>query len=107
MENSPEVKAFILKNQDLFWHIPKSRLEFISHNVLVEYILNYGDYNSVKELFELLGTDYVARIFFEANKNPDRTNYNRLAKHFFTLYFKRNAPKYFEQRTSRASAFNQ
>ena len=52
--NSPEVKSFIRKHSDLFWYIPDEQKESISHDVLVEFILNYGDMEAVKELFQML-----------------------------------------------------
>ncbi|HRO76736.1 MAG TPA: hypothetical protein PLP27_11380 [Crocinitomicaceae bacterium] len=90
MENSKEIKTFIRKNRELFWHISDSKVEDISLDVLVEYIINYGDYDSVKELFNLLGTDTVATIF-RKNTQSSRNNYNKLNRHFFEIYFNRHA----------------
>lgn len=41
--NSPEVKEFIRKHSSLFWNISDDKKEEISEDVLVEFILNYGD----------------------------------------------------------------
>ncbi|MEN9302466.1 MAG: hypothetical protein RL264_895 [Bacteroidota bacterium] len=88
--NSERVKSFIRKNKELFWHIPKSKVEDISNEVLVEYVINYGDYDAVKEMIDLLGISEVAEIFRKNSQNG-RSNYNRLNKHFFNLYFNRHA----------------
>lgn len=91
MENTQEVKSFIRKNRNLFWHIPDSKVENISKDVLVEYILNYGDYDAVKELIALLGIDEVATIFYRNSVPSKKSNYNKINKHFFNLYFNRHA----------------
>ncbi len=92
--NSPEVKSFIRKHSDLFWYIPDEQKESISHDVLVEFILNYGDMEAVKELFQILGTKAAAEHFFKSINLSDRRkgNYHELTLNYFTLLFKRYAP---------------
>jgi hypothetical protein len=65
MENSPEIKQFIKENSSLFWYFKEEEKENIDHEILVEFILNFGDEKSVKKLFDLLGIDYVADIFYK------------------------------------------
>lgn len=93
--NSPEIKKFIRENEHLFWYIKKDKLEEISHPVLVEFILNFGSAKAVKKLFELLGIDYVADIFYAHTIPGKRTNYFPLTIHYFNLYFKRHASRNF------------
>jgi hypothetical protein len=93
--NSPEIKQFIRENASLFWYIREDAKENISHEVLVEFILNYGDENSVKKLFDLLGIEKVAEIFYKQThkEHPierNRINYFPLVRNFFDLYFKKN-----------------
>lgn len=90
MENSPEIKQFIKENSDLFWYIPENEKQNISHEVLVEFILNYGTLESVKKLIRLLGIESVAGIFFKQT-NRTRVNYHKRTIHFFNLYFHRHA----------------
>ncbi len=90
MENTPEIKAFIRENSALFWYFKEDEKENINHEILVEFILNFGDDKSVKKLFELLGIDYVADIFYKQT-NRQRVNYFPQVSHFFNLYFKRYA----------------
>ena len=64
--NSSEIKAFIRKHSSLFWYIPEDKKEDISEDILVEFILNYGSLEDVKELFRIMGIKRVAEIFFES-----------------------------------------
>jgi hypothetical protein len=91
--NSPEVKAFIRQHSALFWYIPEDKKEDISPDILVEFILNYGDMRAVKELFSICGIQNVADIFFSSINMSERRkgNYNELTINFFTLLFNRNA----------------
>ena len=93
--NSPEVKQFIRENASLFWYIREDAKENISHETLVEFILNYGDEKIVKKLFDLLGTEKVAEIFYKQTHKTNsiaknRVNYLRSVKNYFDLYFQRN-----------------
>ena len=67
--NSPEIKAYIKKHSSLFWYIPEDKKEDISHEVLVEFILNYGSMDDVKELFRIMGIKKVAEFFFQSLNN--------------------------------------
>jgi hypothetical protein len=89
--NSPEVKEFIRKHSALFWYIPEDKKEDISHDVLVEFILNYGDMEAIKELFKILGISAVADHFFKSVNLSERRkgNYFELTLNYFTLLFKR------------------
>jgi hypothetical protein len=88
--NTPEIKQFIRENSSLFWYFKEDEKENINHEILVEFILNYGDDKSVKKLFELLGIDYVANIFYKQTNRP-RVNYQNRTAHFFNLYFRKYA----------------
>ncbi|CEG11018.1 conserved hypothetical protein [groundwater metagenome] len=92
MTNSPEIKAFIRENSTLFWWIKEEEKENIDTKFLVEQILNYGDEKNVKKLFELVGIDKVADIFYEQT-SPERmrVNYFPQVINFFRIYFNKNA----------------
>ncbi|MFN3315969.1 MAG: hypothetical protein ACK40K_04090 [Raineya sp.] len=83
----------IEKHKFLFWYMDKSKIHTISDAVVVEFILNYGDIQAVKDLLEVLGKEQVARIFAESIKKP-RNNYFPQVKNFFHLYFQKNVPEY-------------
>lgn len=90
MENR---SAFIANYQQLFWYFDKSKLDSISDAVLVEFILNYGDLEAVKRLFEVLGKENVAKEFSKTIQN-NRTNYFPQVSNFFNLYFRKYVPQY-------------
>jgi len=89
--NSPEIKAFIRKNSHLFWYTPGDKKEEISHEFLVETILNYGDMNAVIQLFHLLGIKKVSKIFFDSINLSKRRrgNYNEITISYFDHVFKK------------------
>ena len=91
--HSPEIKAFIRSHSALFWSIPEDKKEEISEEVLVEYILNYGDMKSIRRLIDLLGMKQVADIFFRSVNLSERrkNNYHELTLNYFTLFFQRYA----------------
>lgn len=95
MENSPELKALIRKNAQLFWYIKEDKKEEMSLPVVVEFFLNYAQKEDIKELFRIVGLDTVADVFFkQLNAWGVRSNYLPVVQNYFTLYFKKYAPKY-------------
>ncbi len=91
--NSPEIKAYIKKHSSLYWYIPEDKKEDISKEVLVEFILNYGTMEDVKELFRIMGIKEVSEVFFRSLNKSERKkgNYYELTRHYFTLFFNRYA----------------
>lgn len=88
--NSPEIKAFIREQSALFWWIKPEEKENIAIDFLVETILNYGNEESVKKLFDLVGLKQVAEIFYRQTARP-RVNYHVRTVAYFTRYFQRYA----------------
>jgi hypothetical protein len=84
-------KQFLSKHQDLFWHFDKTKLENLSLDIVVEYVLNYGDENSVRELLDVFGLEKVANIFSKNTAEGRRVNYFPEVQNFFTIYFNRHA----------------
>jgi len=91
--NTPEIKQYIHQNSALFWYIPENKKEEISLELLVETILNYGDMNAIKQLFNLLGLKEVAKLFFNSIATSDRRkgNYQELSLNYFNLLFRKYA----------------
>lgn len=83
----------IEKYQHLFWYFDKNKLNEMSDNVLVEFILNYGDMQALKDIFITFEKKEVAKIFYQAIQN-ERNNYFPQVKNFFNLYFQKNVPEY-------------
>lgn len=88
--NTHEIEAFIIENKNLFWWIPEKDKTNISNNLLVETILNFGNEESVRKLFDLIGIKQVARIFYQQTQRQ-RINYHPRTINFFRLYFKKHA----------------
>jgi len=88
---SEELKQYISEHKNLFWYTPESKLHTISDSFLVETVLNYGDMNAVRSLFEIMGIKTVAKIFFDGINMSERrkNNYNELTLNYFTLLFNR------------------
>jgi len=87
---SPELKDFIRRNSSLFWYIPEDKKEYISDEYLIETILNYGSLDDFKELKNLLGEDYISKVFLGL-EGRKKLNYFPEIYNFFNLYFTRNA----------------
>jgi hypothetical protein len=85
--NSPEIKQYIREHSNLFWYTPEDKKEEISTEFLVETILNYGDKDEVIELFDLMGINKVAQVFFNSINLSDRRkgNYHEITVNYFTL----------------------
>jgi hypothetical protein len=96
--NSPEIKRFIHKNSNLLWYIPDDKKEDISHELLLETILNYGTLDDVKELFKIMGINQAAMIF-SGLQGRKKKNYYPEIYNFFSLYFKKYASGNIESRT--------
>lgn len=79
---------FVRQRKHLFWST--KNYDGLSHSVIVEGVLNYGDMNDVRELIALLGLQEVAKIFYENTSRP-RINYRPEVKNYFQLYFKKYA----------------
>lgn len=82
---------FIHYNKPLFWYTPEDQLDQISDEFLVETILNYGDLDQVRELFDILTIQKVAKIFHKQTGEGMRSNYKPRTQYFFTHYFKAHA----------------
>ena len=69
---------------------PEEDKEAISIESVVEAILNYGNEQSVKHLFHIVGIQQVADIFYHQIAGP-RPNYFPQVTNFFDLYFQKHA----------------
>ena len=93
--NSPEIKQYIREHSNLFWYTPEDKKEEISTEFLVETILNYGDKDAVVQLFDLMGINKVAQVFFDSINQSTRRkgNYHETTVNYFTLVFKKYAQR--------------
>lgn len=83
-----DIKTFIKKRPYLIWHT--KNFENLSDEIIVESVLNYGDFNDAKKMISILGIEKTAGIFRkEARKK--RNNYRPEIKNYFQLYFNKYA----------------
>jgi hypothetical protein len=95
--HSPEMKEFIKEIGGYFWWVPESAKENLSTDAITEAVLNYGTIKEVKKLFDLVGIDNVAEIFYRKTSGF-RTNYFPLVKNYFELYFGKYVSGYINKR---------
>jgi hypothetical protein len=89
--NSPEIRQFIREHSNLFWYTPEDKKEDISHEFLVETILNYGSLEDVRELVKLMGIRQLATVFF-GMQGRKKMNFYPEIYNFFSLVLRRYAP---------------
>jgi hypothetical protein len=79
-----DIHDFIKQKPYLVWHV--KNLDNLSEESIVEHTLNYGDFDDVRKLFEILTIEKVAEIFRKQIKKK-RSNYTPKVKNYFTLLF--------------------
>lgn len=82
------IKKFIKQRPYLMWYIKD--LDNVSEASIVEHTLNYGDFDDVKKMINILTIKKVSRIFNKQIKQS-RNNYNPKIANYFKLYFKKYA----------------
>lgn len=86
-----KLENFIKKRPHLIWYT--RNYEGLSAESIVEAVLNYGNWEDVQMLIQILGIKKVAEIF-RAKSKPGkwgRTNYRPEVKNYFQLYFNKYA----------------
>lgn len=79
----------IIKNKPyLAWYINQSTE--LSDEVVLEQVLNYGDWDDVSNFISIQGMTKTAELFTKTNEK-DRSNYRPEIANYFTLYFKKHA----------------
>ena len=85
-------EKYIADHAALFWYTPEAKKKDISDSLVVETILNYCTMDDVKALFNMMGMDKVAEVFFAA-KGRQKLNYFPQIYNYFTLVFNRYVPQ--------------
>lgn len=93
MKEAEELKQFARDRSYLFWDVKD--VEAVSVSVIVEKVLNYGNFDDFRELVRILGIDEIAEIFQEQLNSP-RCNYRPEIKNYFSLYFKKYTSRSFK-----------
>ena len=82
------INNFIKKRPYLVWGT--KNYNHLSEEVIVENVLNYGDFDDVKKMLAILGVKKTALIF-KKQTSGKRNNYRPKIKNYFNLYFKKYA----------------
>ncbi len=82
-----KLQKFTKKRKYLFWDV---HLDGLDEPAVVERILNYGDWDDVQEMFEVIGIKRAAEIFKKQTAEA-RNSYRRQIKNYYTMYFKKYA----------------
>jgi Cys-tRNA synthase (O-phospho-L-seryl-tRNA:Cys-tRNA synthase) len=94
MERTQAIKDFIREHKALFWYSPGDKGETVSDELLVESVLNYGNMDDVRKLFEIMSIYTVAAIFRQMMETGrKRLNYFPEVSNYFELYFDKYAPR--------------
>jgi hypothetical protein len=88
---SEALKDFIRERAVLFWYSLDDKTETVSDELLVETILNYGDLDAIRKLFDIMGIQKTAAIF-RGMTGRKKLNYFPEIWNFFNLYFNRYVP---------------
>lgn len=81
------INTFIKTKSKLFWDIKDPK--HLSNFVIVERVLNFGDYEDIKTLINIFGLKETARLFFH-EADSKRSNYRPEIKNYFKLYFSKH-----------------
>ena len=82
------IHDFIKQRKHLIWYV--KNYDALDEAAILEATLNYGTWEDVQILFEIIGIKQAAKIF-KNQINGFRTNYNKKTQHFFNLYFNKYA----------------
>lgn len=82
------LQDFIKKRPYLVWST--KNYDALNNEVIVEAVLNYGNWDDFKKMIKILGLKKTARIFREKSKQK-RCNYRPEVKNYFNLYFNKYA----------------
>jgi metal-responsive CopG/Arc/MetJ family transcriptional regulator len=86
--DNSKLKKFIKSKPNLVWYV--KNVDNLSIESIVEHTLNYGDWDDIKELINVLGIKTVASIF-KKQITSKRNNYKPEIINYFNLFFKKNA----------------
>ena len=82
------IHEFIKKRPHLVWYVRD--LNVLSDGAIVEAVLNYGNWDDVKELIRIIGVKKTADIFNRQIRQK-RVNYDAKILNYFKLYFSKYA----------------
>lgn len=84
------IHDFIKKRKYLIWYV--CDYDVLSAESIVEATLNYGDWDDVQTLIEIVGIKKMAEIFRNQTSQAGvRCNYKKKIINYFNLYFQKYA----------------
>lgn len=81
---------FIKERPYLVWYV--NNFDALDEESILEHTLNYGEFEDIEKLFEIMTINKAANIFRKTLQKK-RNNYNKKVKNYFTLYFDKYAPR--------------
>lgn len=88
MITSMDIHEFIKERKYLIWYV--NDYDKLDNRAIVEATLNYGDWDDVQKLIEILGIKKMANIFKQQIEKY-RCNYDLATINYFKLYFAKYA----------------
>lgn len=82
------IQKFIKQRPYLVWYVKDPNR--LNDEAIVEHVLNYGNWEDVRKMIDILGVKKTAKIFSKQAKQK-RCNYHKKTKSYFTLYFNKHA----------------
>jgi hypothetical protein len=83
-------REVIDQNKGLFWD--QKNLDNMSTELIVERILNLGEFDSILKMIDIVGIDKTAKIFSK-KISRDRHNFSPKTANYFKLFFKKYAQR--------------
>ena len=78
MAHSQQIINFIKRNDHLFWYTPMEEKQNISEQMLVEFIINFGTLENIKELIQLYGVPKMQKLLLEFKDRKKQNIYPEL-----------------------------
>lgn len=85
--NTPDIQKYIHEHGSLFWYIPTAKKVVISHELLIETIMNYGTMDDIRQMFRIVGIERVA-VVFHGLEGRKKLNYQPEIYNFLSLILK-------------------
>ena len=88
------IHEFIKERPYLVWYVKD--LDKLDESSIVEHVLNYGDWDDVQNMIQILGMEKTAEIFRRKSIGDKfgRQNYRPEIKNYFNLYFNKHATQH-------------
>jgi hypothetical protein len=106
MIDNKKILKIIQSNRCYWWDCDPKKLNDLDFTAIVEGMLNYADFESIKELVEIAGIDNVADAFYQSSiSNRRMGNYHIEVLNYFNLYFQRYAHRDFTRASKKVTAY--